>query len=55
MDRTDEDRAAGPFGRYKAPCSDLRCPAHASGDFRDCECGGWERWARTEIEKRARP
>ena len=29
---------------FKAPCADLRCRAHASGDSRDCECGGWLRY-----------
>lgn len=43
------------FGKYRAPCADLRCPAHATGDFRDCECGGWKRWAQTRYEEEHRP
>lgn len=44
MDRTDEDRAAKPFGDFLAPCGDLTCRSHATGQARDCECGGWKRW-----------
>lgn len=40
------------FGHYKAPCADLRCPAHLTGMSRDCECGGWERYVNEVIRTR---